>query len=102
MPNSTSFRIVTDEDFVLLYRETGLQSMRLTGRCTNGFERDGGKLVHLASGQTGPALCGQRDGRTSNGWEISEQEVSCKRCLSRLPRALSSAEHLRANREASS
>ena len=64
--------------------------VRLTGRCANGGERDGGRLSHailgdpssLAAPQWGRALCGATPGRLSNGWvEVDGAEVpSCARC----------------------
>lgn len=66
--------------------------VRLTGRCANGAERDGGRLVHvvlleqpLASPRWGRALCGKRGGRLSNGFEeVDGAEVpTCPTCRRR-------------------
>lgn len=75
----------TAADMATLYRCTGLQPMKLMGRCANGSRRAQGRLVHIASGQCGPALCGQREGCTSAGWTRTNAEISCSRCLRRLP-----------------
>jgi hypothetical protein len=57
---------------------------RLTGRCANGAERDGGRRTHAVPlGSTyGLALCGARPGRLSNGWdEVDGAEMpTCSRC----------------------
>lgn len=64
---------------------------RLTGRCANGAERDGGIRTHavpahamnpLRVQQWGTALCGAKPGRLSNGWdEVDGPETpSCRRC----------------------
>ena len=58
---------------------------RMTGRCANGFERDGGKLWHAVAGDVtgwGKAACGAKPGDRSNGWSESKGErVTCPRCL---------------------
>lgn len=59
-----------------------------TGRCANGFERDKGRVVHLAevfccgSPSWRPALCGAKPGRLSAGWSELPlaYRVTCKRC----------------------
>jgi hypothetical protein len=59
---------------------------RMTGRCANGFERDGGRLVHAICEDTsshGVALCGARPGRLSAGWgpvSTEVDQITCKRC----------------------
>lgn len=72
--------------------------LRMTGRCRNGFERDGGRLYHavqadLPATPQDPvhldgwraALCGATPGRRGNGWSTYEGDtVTCPRCLSRL------------------
>lgn len=88
---------LTDADLAALYHHTGLRPMRLMGRCSNGCQRGAGTVVHIASGQTGPALCGQREGRTSAGWADAVGEISCSRCARRLPAAVEFV--LRANKE---
>lgn len=79
-----------ESDARFLEEMTGLVPMMLTGRCANGAQRDRGSRAHLASGQTGPALCGQGDGRLSGGWVKVDREVDCPRCVRRLPRELAS------------
>ena len=61
---------------------------RLTGRCADGAERDGGRKIHavaLTEMSWGHALCGARPGRLSNGWvEVNGPEVpTCPRCRRR-------------------
>lgn len=62
---------------------------RLTGRCANGAERDGGRRTHLVAASErawGRALCGARPGRRlSNGWdEVDGAEVpTCPKCARR-------------------
>jgi hypothetical protein len=47
---------------------------KLTGRRSNGFERDGGKVAHAVASDVTPcrakALCGAAPGRLSNGWGL--------------------------------
>lgn len=58
---------------------------RLTGRCANGGELDGGSLFHAVPENDsimGKALCGAKPGRRSNGWSLADGErITCKRCL---------------------
>ena len=63
----------------------------LSGRCSNGAERDRGRLVHAIPdpGSTypvfGKALCGAKPGRTSAGWNTeTDKPVTCSRCLKRM------------------
>lgn len=66
---------------------------KLTGRCCNGLERDGGKHLHAVASEELPcrdkALCGAKPGRLSSGWSDATnlKSVSCGRCLARLARA---------------
>lgn len=73
----------------------GLVPARMTGRCANGFERDGGRVVHLVEAEQlqSPdfrrALCGARPGRLSAGWRAEPEAPSglaCRRCLDRWAR----------------
>jgi hypothetical protein len=63
---------------------------RLTGRCSNGAERDGGRLYHAVPDAGYPnfarALCGAKPGRLSSGWDDDSEgaEVTCKRCVRKL------------------
>ena len=66
-----------------------MKAKRLTGRCANGAERDGGKLSHLIEDCRNIALCGAKPGKRSNGWSIyDETEVTCKKCLDRLMKVM--------------
>lgn len=57
---------------------------RLTGRCCDGAERDGGTKWHLIL-NPGKALCGAKPGRLSNGFlEEDGREVTCPRCLKKM------------------
>lgn len=64
---------------------------RLAGRCTNGFERDGGKVVHAVvkteyAGRV--ALCGATPGRLSAGWDTQVVSgVTCRGCSRRVAKA---------------
>jgi len=68
--------------------------VRLSGRCANGAERDGGHVAHvvfadparLGAPQWGLAACGVMPGRLSAGWsEVDGAEVpSCPRCRRQL------------------
>lgn len=83
---------------------------RLLGRLANGFESDKGTLTHavvIRSVKPRPCpwndwgrdaskmaecvkadigLCGARPGRRSVGWAFDVSEVTCPRCLKRLPK----------------
>lgn len=67
---------------------------RLTGRCADGAERDGGRKIHAVMVEPGlglptpcyaTALCGAKPGRLSNGWvEVDGPETpTCPRCRAR-------------------
>ncbi len=57
---------------------------RLTGSRKNGSELDGGRLYHAVPKHTYTALCGRKPGKTSDWSSYPGQEVTCKRCVSRL------------------
>ena len=61
-----------------------LMIARLTGRCANGAERDGGIRTHLVANGSmyGAALCGAKPGRLSNGWDEVDgpEQPTCGRC----------------------
>jgi hypothetical protein len=65
-----------------------LSPKRLTGRCVDGGELDGGSLYHAVSrdeGNMGKAVCGAKPGRRSNGWSLNDgEQVTCKRCVVKL------------------
>lgn len=74
-------------------KPTWVYAVRMTGRCANGAERDGGKLVHIVDLPEGvkpawqPAICGKAPGRKGNGWSEhlnAIDDVSCPRCRKRL------------------
>lgn len=53
---------------------------RLTGRCSNGAERDGGVVYHAVAGWK--AACGAEPGRRSAGWsQHGGEAVTCPKCL---------------------
>lgn len=66
----------------------------LSGRCSNGWERDQGSRVHavpysagLERGDytIGKALCGAKPGPRSAGWTCrTDMAVSCPRCLKKM------------------
>jgi len=60
-----------------------LHFRHLTGRCANGYERDGGDIVHaLQEGDSFVALCGAKAGKRSAGWSVWEDDdLTCMRCL---------------------
>lgn len=58
-----------------------------TGRCANGFERDGGTIIHAVPRHSDRALCGVRPGRRSAGWSENwdcYSQATCPRCLKKL------------------
>lgn len=76
--------------------DTILRRAYLSGRCGNGFQRDGGRLTHLVpEAKERPlgarALCGAKPGRTSGvGWTVVTERSSewghtrmCGRCSKR-------------------
>lgn len=63
-------------------RERGYRITRLTGRCANGAERDGGTRYHAIPLGKYKALCGAEPGRRSVGWSVYRgNKVTCPRCL---------------------
>ena len=58
---------------------------RLTGRCSNGYERDAGSRNHAVPTGSHVAVCGATYGRRSAGWsEYEEEEITCPRCLKKI------------------
>lgn len=58
----------------------------MLGRCSNGAERDKGRIIHALPITNGryawKALCGKEPGRTSAGWtEYPQDKPDCPRCL---------------------
>jgi hypothetical protein len=68
----------------------GYDIRRMTGRCANGAERDGGALYHAVpidafGAYHSNAVCGAKPGKRSVGWSgYPGQTVTCKRCIRRL------------------
>jgi hypothetical protein len=63
------------------------ETCRLSGRCANGNERDGGYIYHAVARGSWIALCGKKPGRTSGGWcENLEAQVTCPKCKRLLER----------------
>jgi hypothetical protein len=62
---------------------------RKTGRCFNGAERDGGRIIHLVKplpeNSAGDwfikALCGTQPGKRGNGWSLHHGPANCPKCL---------------------
>ena len=79
--------------------QRGYDIRRMTGRCANGAERDGGALYHAVpidefGAYHSNAVCGAKPGRHSVGWSSYPGEnVTCKRCIRRLanPRSTGTA-----------
>ena len=67
-----------------------MQSLYLSGRCTNGSELDCGTLYHAVpdAEHSNRALCGAKPGRRSAGWRGHDEQspVTCSRCLKRMAR----------------
>lgn len=62
-------------------------ALRKIGRCANGAERGQGFIYHAVEKNAWSALCGDKPGRQSAGWNHEpdpNQEVTCKRCLKKL------------------
>ncbi|MCW6507069.1 hypothetical protein [Lichenifustis flavocetrariae] len=62
---------------------------RLLGRLANGFEADGGRVIHVLPSDDagdyvwGRSACGKRPGGRSQGWVSVERAATCPRCLSK-------------------
>lgn len=68
--------------------EPALKNAYKSGRCTDGFERGAGRVIHSVGGSPsnvfGPSLCGTRPGRLSAmGWVTTDQPLTCQRCIKR-------------------
>jgi hypothetical protein len=62
-----------------------IRVLRLSGRCADGAERDGGTLFHAVPTDHYMALCGAKPGRRSAGWSAySGEAVTCAPCLRKL------------------
>jgi hypothetical protein len=70
---------------------------RLLGRLSSGLESDTGKLIHSLKViqvksprlpdimiNVTISLCGQKPGRKSVGWEKTELDITCPRCLKKI------------------
>ncbi len=70
-----------------MHRDT-YRILSLAGRCSNGFERDHGRIQHAVPPASNRALCGATYGRTSAGWSSTEGErVTCGRCITKIEKA---------------
>ena len=66
--------------------------VRKAGRCFNGFESDGGKIIHHIADRPkgtggdwfGKATCGSQPGYRGNGWSETDKPVTCPKCLKKL------------------
>ena len=66
-------------------------SAKKSGRAFNGFHKDAGHIVHavdpLPENTRGDwftkAMCGAEPGRRGNGWERSDKDVNCQKCIIR-------------------
>ena len=58
---------------------------RLSGRCSDGAERDGGTVYHVVMADSDRAVCGAKPGRRSAGWSpYHGADVTCDVCRQRL------------------
>jgi hypothetical protein len=63
---------------------------KLAGRCSNGFEGGRGSVIHVKDNDPhvnpwGAAICGQKMGRRSAGWNsMIGHAVTCPRCLKKI------------------
>lgn len=56
-----------------------------TGQCRTGSERGGPRYHAVEGSDFGPALCGYRPGRRSNGWSDYEgEQLTCPKCIKKL------------------
>ena len=59
-----------------------MKILRMTGRCSNGFEHDGGNLYHAVDEQQ--SACGAKPGKRSAGWSLHEGEaLTCQKCVAK-------------------
>jgi hypothetical protein len=62
--------------------KNGIAILRMTGRCANGAEREGGTRYHAVFNWR--ALSGAKPGRLSDWSGYPGEAVTCPRCLNRL------------------
>ena len=69
-----------------------MRAVKLTGRCSNGFERDGGRVAHALPNTSWVAVCGAIPVRGAlAGWSShDETEVTCAKCVEMFERLLNS------------
>ena len=61
------------------------------GRCWNGAHRDAGQIIHLVPAMPTyssgdwfyKAVCGTEPGRRSYGWNKTDKDANCPKCLKR-------------------
>ena len=69
-------------------------NVRKTGRCFNGAERDGGRIIHVIEGGRpngdwfGKTLCKTDAGLRGNGWSNTDREPTCAKCIKVLNKLL--------------
>ena len=72
-------------------------TVRKSGRCFNGFERDGGKIRHIIYDTEingfwcGKALCGTDVGYRGNGWSKESRVATCDKCVIKYNKAMDAA-----------
>ena len=71
--------------------KNGIAILRMTGRCANGAERDGGTRYHAVFDWR--ALCGAKPGRLSDWSSYPGEAVTCPRCLNRLKKHKEEHDH---------
>lgn len=68
-----------------------MRAVKLAGRCSNGFERDGGREAHALPNTSWVAVCGAAPGKRSAGWSsYDETEIICAKCVEMIERLLNS------------
>lgn len=62
----------------------GYEILTMTGRRSNGFQADAGKLYHAVEIGNFAAMCGAKHGRRSDWSMYHGDTVTCPRCLKKL------------------
>lgn len=81
------------DNMATLAEITGLRPMKKPGLCTTGCQAGAGRVLHIASGLWGSAICGTRPGERTMGWvEPGEIDLPmCRSCENRLPAVIRKA-----------